>query len=304
MPDRRRMLLLGLVCALVFLGGCQFSADIGDSDTTQESSGETARTVVVGIENETDRDVAGPFREAVAWWNERDDEYDTWEAEFVVRPDADDPDIVARFADEVDCENDIACAPKADSYARLLASDRPIRFGLDETANRAELVHGAKHELGHVRGLDHCQAPHWLMGCPDSANHEEKGYVTRENPWRSQTNLSVYVDTDDPAVGDDVRAVLDGYENSSETPEGLKLRQVEDPWLAHIVLTVDSCGNCAYGAGERRMQFKGGQGYDSDGELEFLYWAEFTITAPENGIQRGVRNSLERVLAPDGEPEW
>lgn len=303
MSGRGRTVALVLVCLSLGLAGCQSGVSIGDTNADEESETGTVPTVVVGIENDTNRHVAGPLREAVAWWNERDGEYEgPWEGEFVVRPDADDPDIVAEFAPQVDCERGLACAPNADSHAELLASEQTLRVAVDRMANRAELVHSLKHELGHVRGVGHCQAPHWLMGCPDSAERETAHYVARDNPWRNRTDLAVYVGTDDPDVRAAVRATLEEYKNSTEMSESLRLREVDDPWLAHVVVTADTC-DCPYGSGRRQVHLKGGQGYDTDERLEYLYWAEVTVTAPEDGLRRGVGNALARVLAPDGDPE-
>lgn len=295
MDIRRLLLLTACLCAAVLLGGCQISME-----TLEEAGDAVEEPYVIGIENETEQNVAGPLREAVDWWDGREHEYDSaWEGEFVVRPDAENPDIVVLVADTVDCNSQAqACAPKYNDSTQIALGDSTMRFGLADVPNRAGLVKTLKHELGHVRGVSHCEPPHWLMGCPDSAAYEDKNYNTRDFAWRTQT-LSVYLETDDPTARGDVRAVLDEYENSSATPADLRLRFVDDPWLAHIHLGLEGCDSCGYGWDPSRL--RGGHSYDSDNELEFLYWANVSVTAEAEERQTAVRNALEFLFATESD---
>ncbi len=298
----RQFVLVGCLCAAVLLGGCQISIDAGELETdalSGDSDNSGSGPYVIGVENNTETNVAGPLREAVAWWDETEHGYDTaWEGEFVVRPNAEDPDLVARFADTVDCGGGSqACAPKFDDGNGIELSDETVKIGLTAVPNRAALIKRLQHELGHVRGVSHCEPPHWLMGCPDSAEHEDKDYTTREFPWRSETNLTVHLDSDNQATREAVRAVLDEFERSPETPDNLRLRFVDDPWLAHVVLSVEQCQSCGYSWDV--PEIRGGQSYDTDGGLEFIYWADVRVTAQGDRRKTAVREALRPLLAPE-----
>jgi hypothetical protein len=298
----RHSVLWGCLCVAVLLSGCQISVDTGELDTdalSGDSDNSTTGPYVIGVQNDTETNVVGPLREAVAWWDEKEHEYDTaWEGEFVVRPGAEDPDLVARFAETVDCGGESqACAPNFENSNGIVLSDETVKIGFTAVPNRAALIKRLKHELGHVHGVSHCEPPHWLMGCPGSAEHEDKDYTTREFPWRSETNLTVHLDSDNQATRETVRAVLDEFERSPETPADLRFRFVDDPWLAHIVLSVEQCQRCGYSWDI--PEIRGGQSYDSDGGLEFLYWADVRVTAQADRQKTALREALRPLLAPE-----
>lgn len=297
-----RVALVGCLCLAVLLSGCQVSVDTDDIDTDPLSNGSgdgSSGPYVIGIENNTERAVAGPLREVVDWWDEKEHEYDTaWNGEFVVRPNTEDPDLVVRVADTVDCDGPSqACAPKFDDGQALERGDGVVKIGMTEVPNRPALIKRLQHELGHVRGIGHCERPHWLMGCPGSAEYEDKDYKTRDFPWRAETNITVHLDSANSTTRAEVRGILDEYERSSETPANLSIRFVDDPWPAHVVLSVDQCEGCGYSWDI--PQIRGGQGYGTDDDLEYIYWADVRVTAQTDRRKTAIREALKLLFNPD-----
>ena len=155
--------------------------------------------VVVGVDDDVrpERNVTGLVRDAVAYWESgAGAPHRNYTVEFVVRPNATDPDVtVAVVEDIVDCGTEpsaytVGCAPVLNRH-RLAPDDARIRVVAGYTdASTREIL---RHEFGHLHGRLHGQAPMPTMNTTsDHVRLPQPNATERRNAW-AFSNLDVYV---------------------------------------------------------------------------------------------------------------
>ncbi|MGM0592506.1 MAG: matrixin family metalloprotease, partial [Halobacteriota archaeon] len=193
--------------------------------------------IVVAVNGSTapDQEFVPLVREATAYWNENASRYTGYEVDFVVRPDATEPDVVVTFVPEVPECNGMAeaagCAPLVTS-ARGIERPEPVwvKTGLSDESTALVLTH----EFGHVLGLSHDDPPTSVMGASSVLYTEPQPNATdRTFPWRDG-EFTVFVEysaADDPAAARrQVQYAFDYYEDDPPgMPTNLTFRPVEDP---------------------------------------------------------------------------
>lgn len=268
------------------------SAELGDV-------GPSERTMVVGIDaSGADRVPDAETRAALEYWERQETAYATgYDAEFVLRPNASDPDVLVRYRPGGGCSGGRpGCAPIVTDESKLSEYPRPLEVRID--ASRVPNYRVAtlllKHEFGHVRGLGHCVEPRAVMGCPHTEAGEEASWETREYAW-AKPAVRVYV-TESTGNATAVWNALERVERSPDAPANLSFVPVESGWEADLVLEARSCAGCR---GEWRTRFGGGRHYDDDGEPEFLTYLEGTLVAREGELEGAVYERVgELVLRP------
>ncbi|MFB6130598.1 MAG: matrixin family metalloprotease [Salinigranum sp.] len=208
--------------------------------------------VVVAIADpaEPSRRFAPLVRRATAYWERHGRQYLGFDTSFVVRPDAENPDIVVRFVRHVPrcgVVDAAGCAPLINDSRQI---DRPepiwIRGGLSNDST----VLVVEHELGHALGLTHADAPADVMAAKAVLYTRPKPNATeRDFPWRD-ANFTVYVDASnasDPAgARRQIGHALAYYEAGAPgMPSNVSFRRVDSPAAADIVVRFDdaSCGS-------------------------------------------------------------
>jgi len=163
----RRRQLLGVLGAgaTAAIAGCSLSAVDGASEPSHPLSGTT--TVRVDDVSDADRETTAITQRALRYWEDKSEELLDFAVSFELVED--DPDVIVAFADEstgcegVDAHPDevLGCAPLLEAdhafdppvVARVVVGQRPS--GLIEIT--------AKHELGHLLGRGHGDAPAAIM---------------------------------------------------------------------------------------------------------------------------------------------
>ena len=264
------------VAALIALAGCVAGlggvTDFEDEGaTTGEQWGDDP--IVVAIDGDGDRNYTPFVREAVDYWEANGSRYAAYDAEFVLRPDAGDPDLVVDFVPEVgqcgDVSGPAGCAPRLSADDRV---DTPLTVEIQSDLSNESTVFVAKHEFGHVLGLTHDDEPQDVMAHESSLATLPKPNATeRALPWNDST-LTVAVDaanaSDPEEVREQVRHALDYYERGGEgtVPENVSFRLVENRSAADVVVDFTDELPCDDGTGS--CGTRGGVDVDEDGELE------------------------------------
>lgn len=132
-------------------------------------------TVTVGITYITsgDRNITPLVQEAVEYWMENDDKYGDYTTDWVVKPNADNPDVVVLYVDTI-----VKCGfgPNQDYYigcTNLLSTDQsantPVQVEIAAGYNNESTINTIKHEFGHLYGLEHGEEPMPLMSATGDA---------------------------------------------------------------------------------------------------------------------------------------
>jgi hypothetical protein len=299
--DRRRArLVVAALTALVLAAGCL--APVGGFDaSTPAPVGETPATdasptdrpsetpppsvadrvspwgadpVVVAIEADAERsrNVTPLVQSATAYWESNAERYAGYQVEYRVDPDADRPDIVVRFVDEIpDCGGvgDAAgCAPLVRDARQI---DRPesiwVRGGLSDESTVLVL----QHEFGHALGLTHADAPARIMQAETVLYTRPQPNATeRDFPWADGA-FTVAIDVEgapDPATArKQVRHALAYYEDDPPgMPSNLTFETVSNASEADIVVRYAETSACGSGGGS--CWTVNGPDPDGDGAIE------------------------------------
>lgn len=241
--------------------------------------------IVVAVEDATgsDRDFVPLVRPALEYWQGNASRYAGYPVEFVLEPDATDPDVEIQIVRDIsDCNGTgdaIGCAPYVTNRERI---DRPVTVEIVAGLSDDSTIHVIKHELGHVLGLDHGDAPQDVMAPGTLVTTLPKTNATdRAMPWKDDT-LTVLVNdsgvTDGDAVHDQIRHAVRYYDRGADgtVPENVSFEFVDDPERADVVISFPEEMPCGEGDGScgRRI----GVDEDGDGALEYYTRLEISLT--------------------------
>lgn len=241
--------------------------------------------IVVAIEDATgdDRDFAPLARAALDYWEGNASRYAGYPVEFVLEPDAADPDVEMRVVRDItDCDGTgdaVGCAPYVTDRDRI---DRPVTVQIVAGLSDESTIHVIKHELGHVLGLDHGDAPQDVMAPGTLVTTLPKANATdRDVPWKDDA-LTVHVNdsgvADGDAVRDQIRHAVRYYDRGADgtVPENVSFEFVDDPERADVVISFPDEMPC--GAGDGSCGRRVGVDEDGDGALEYYTRLEITLT--------------------------
>lgn len=273
-------------------------------------------TLVVGIENQAapHRNISPTVKSAVSYWEENADK-GTYSPDFVVRPNATNPDIIVFYNNSISCSKSgsdaIGCAPVLTPET---TASPPEHVGIEyrKGDNKQTVTNTVSHEFGHVLGLTHCEPPHWLMSgdceteLPAKTNLEDSDFA-----WRD-TTISVYVETSnvsEQAESEEQIAHAISYLNNTENtpveyPDNLTFVRVDSRWEADVTITmVESFSS---GSGEQVVQYsRRGQNSDGDKDSEWITQSNIQILASSDVEAHGwyAGWSLSKSLSPTHTPE-
>ncbi|SEO94208.1 hypothetical protein SAMN04487948_108109 [Halogranum amylolyticum] len=313
---RNAALTLALVCLLLVSGCLGVTFDDAAPPTTDDplaDSGETATAtgtpvgstanataaagtavpakpnpwgddpLVVGVEGPADRGHVDVVEAATAYWEQRARQYAGFDVDYRVVPDAEEPDLVVNFVDDVpacgDTHDAVGCAPLVTDAGQI---DRPeqvyVKTGLSTESTTLVL----RHELGHTLGLRHDDAPQDVMRAESVLYTPKQPNATdRDFPW-PDSEFTVYVDernvSDPAATREQVQHALTYYENgadgSNSVPGNLSFRFVDSPERADVVVQFSETSPCGQGAGSCFQTL----GPDPDGDGAIETYATLRIT--------------------------
>lgn len=234
--------------------------------------------VIVGFKNanESSLDLESQTSSAIQYWENNGSQYADYQVDFVLEPQADNPDLVVEFTDGiVFCGSDVelsvyyGCAPLISGDDRVRNEDMEI----DATMGPRNLQLTLRHEFGHVLGLNHSSQPYRYMsdtvnrsGVTDAAN--------RSYPWYQHGNVSVAADESNLSVesgspGKTVRDVVTFYQqNPQYLPDNYSLDYVDRAEQADIVLSEEPIGFSFYIDSGSQATFHG-MNLDRDSQHEY-----------------------------------
>ncbi len=165
---RRRAVLTAVAGATTAVAGC----GVLDSDSQRHPFAGATVTVRVDDESSSDHDLDANTRTALAFWETNGPEYAGFEVAFDTVTD-EQPDMVVRYGDDPRGCGDLpeasgrvlGCAPKLGPNTTV---PDPVVASVVATRLSGLVLLTTKHELGHVLGLGHSDAPRAVMSArPD-----------------------------------------------------------------------------------------------------------------------------------------
>ncbi|MFB6090277.1 MAG: matrixin [Halobellus sp.] len=232
------------------------------------------------------RDTAGTGREwtplveeATAYWEANAERFAGFPVDYVVRPDASNPDLVIEFVDSVPvcegAEDAAGCAPLIEDRRAIQRPETVyVRTGFSDDST----ILVTEHELGHTLGLRHDDAPQEIMASRSVLYTEARPNATeRAFPW-DDAEFTVYVDVanaSDPAgAREQVRHALEYYEDDAPgMPTNITFTSVDDASDAEIVVRSVETSPCGAGAASCR----GIKGWDPDGDGAIETYSQLRI---------------------------
>ncbi|MFC7079195.1 matrixin [Halorussus caseinilyticus] len=256
----------------------------------------------------TRRDESRLVASALDYWKANDDEYAAYSADFVLRPDAENPDLVVSFTETVRCsghtEAVAGCAPVLNETYR---PQPPETVQIETGHNDRSTLLTLEHEFGHVLGIRHCQRPLDIMGsrCPGGVSVDRPDATDRPLAWRS-ANLTVYVDSSGVShpVDEQVGHALTYYERGADgtVPEELSFTRVERRSAADVVVRF---GDSECGPDSPSCFSYRGRDVDGDGAVEYFVGSTVTLS-PEldrEAVGWHVGYGLGYLLGAEGRSE-
>jgi hypothetical protein len=232
--------------------------------------------IVVGVDApSTDREYARLVEQATTYWEQNAEQYAGFDVDYRVDPDADDPDLVVHFVDDVptcgDTSDAVGCAPLVTESGQI---DRPEQVSVQTGLSAESTTLVLKHEFGHTLGLRHDDGPRAVMRAESVLYTQPRPNATdRDFPWRDP-EFTVYVDeanvSDTEATREQVQHALTYYENGADgsdgVPTNLSFRFVDSPDEADVVVQFSETSPCGQDAGSCFRTL--GPDPDGDGAIE------------------------------------
>lgn len=204
--------------------------------------------VIIGIDNsaDPDRNYTAPVLEAVDYWHANGEGYTAWESNFSVEPNADSPDIVIRFVNDIP-----ACGPDESGVtigcaSLLYADSHPddpevvlVNLGLtDQSTYRV-----VRHELGHILGLEHGEGPSGVM-----AEYSE----VFNQVVRVHFEFETRADHEKRDTRTQAGYAFDYYSSGAEgfLSEEVEFAVITDPEAADVIIQVNESGGDSRGYNE------------------------------------------------------
>ncbi|MFB6221846.1 MAG: matrixin family metalloprotease [Halolamina sp.] len=241
---------------------------------------ESELVVAVDADATGDRAVGRLVRKAAAFWSNQSRRYAGYPVAFSVQPNAENPDIVIRFTDEVGkcgyAATAAGCAPYINSSAAI---DRPVVIDVRTGFDDASTAHIVRHELGHLLGIEHGEPPTDVMRPDVELETLPRPNATdRVFPW-PDTSFNVYLDLsaapNEAAARKQVQHALAYYERGLEgMPDNLTFTVVDDPSKADISIHYRESASCN---GEPNTCFRS-RGPDPDGDDAIEEYRHVNIT--------------------------
>ena len=316
---------VAVVCLAVVLAGCasapipsggEFLGDgphPGTPVATQEEP-ETAiptaesrsnpwndSTLVVAVDAAAagEREVVGFVRSAAAFWSDHSEPFAGYAVEFAVAADAEEPDVIVRFVDDVTGCEDVAhaagCAPLIERPDDV---GRPVEVTALTGLSNASTEHVIRHEFGHLLGIEHGEPPRAVMR-PNATIETlpQPNATERSFPWPDR-EFAVFLGSEIDAGADreQVRHALDYYERR---PAGalanLTFTVIENRTAADLVVRRGGCANAAPSCFTAR-----GPDPDGDGAIEQYHRGEIVADGvPPDALGWHVGNWLAYLLGAE-----
>lgn len=269
-----------------FTGSATPTATAAPTATSTPATPGEQSTLTVAIEDtkgET-RTLTPEIREALDYWEQNSEQYAGHPIEFVIEPDAENPDILISYVSAVEECGDIDYPEKY--LAGCTRSDgEKVLVELETDYTDESMVDLTIHEFGHVLGLGHDDAPQEYMAPRQNLEKPPSPDATeRELPWNHST-LTVGMDLSNvpaderSAVKSQIRKAISYYDSGADgsVPESVSFRFGEDPDTADISIRFSEDSPCdsvdRRGSGSCHTKY----GYDPDRDSEFEYYGNITI---------------------------
>lgn len=250
---------------------------------TDRSNPWNQTTLVVAMDAEAtgDRKVDHLVRHAAAFWSKHSEMYAGYFVTFSFQPDAEDPDIIVRFEDEVgECgyaDHAAGCAPFVNGSENV---DRPMVMRVQTGLSDASTEHVIRHEFGHLLGIEHGEPPREVMK-PNATLETlpQPNATQRAFPW-NDTQFEVYLDLsaapDEEAAHKQVQHALAYYESGLDgMPDDIRFTVVDDPEEADISIHYRSGESCE--GGPDSCFRSRGPDPDGDGAIEEYHHVNITL---------------------------
>ncbi|WP_338740829.1 matrixin [Haloplanus salilacus] len=245
----------------------------GTSNVTANPWGSDPVVVAVRNEGSRDRTFAPLVREAADFWEANDDRYLGFSVDYEVRPDAEEPDLVVAFTDDVpdcgDVSDAVGCAPLLTDPRQV---DRPETVWVQTSLGNESTTLVAKHELGHTLGRTHADAPTSVMRAKSVIYTEPQPNATeRAFPW-DDTDFTVHVDAANASDPDGVvrqtdRALTYYEDDPPGMPDNLSFERVGSPGPdTEVRIRFGATSSCASSTGSCVESY--GTDPDGDGAIE------------------------------------
>ncbi|GAB7095650.1 hypothetical protein JCM30237_28040 [Halolamina litorea] len=258
---------------------------------------ESTLTVAVDAGPLADREAAAHVRAAAAFWSDHGDLFAGYDADFAVDPDAAEPDAVVQFVGNVTACDDVShaagCAPLIHESGDI---DRPETVTVEAGLSNASTEHVVRHELGHLLGIEHGEAPREVMRANATLETVPRPDATeRAFPWPDRS-LSVFLAVDGDTDRRQVGHALDYYERGPDgVPANLSLTTTDNRSAADIVVRRGDCGGTAASCFTVR-----GPDPDGDDTVEQYHRAVITLDGvPADAVGWHVGNWLAYLFGAE-----
>lgn len=307
----RRMVGVLALCILLATAGCSIvsppasdgqspvgTATPAETDTSTELATPTATPVPNPWEAQVVRvavDDAGAeaydgkavIREAITYWNGEGAEYATYPVTFKLVEYGDpETDIIVRYSDQIDtCGTEsgdvfLGCAPRLTAESPVYDTEL---VEIETGYTRETTLQTAKHELGHVVGLEHGDEPMPTMAAyGENVTRPQVPNVSEREHKFNTDEIAVYASS---GYTDEVQAVVNHLNDSDNTPAPeMNYTTTKNRSEAEfIVRTVDD-SDCDFPDGAGSCPYPYVIDYDGQGEGDWYSHVEIELS----GLDREV----------------